>query len=114
MVRGLSGWPAWASRSPSCLTVWSSPPARRAVRTHWPGLGQGGRGRIQVLVVVVGQDLDGVGQGRAEVGRVVGADAAADAEAGVGDLPADQLDPQQDGAGPVGVAAPVLDRRPSR
>jgi hypothetical protein len=35
MVWGLSGWPAWASRSPSCLTVWNSPPARRAVRTHW-------------------------------------------------------------------------------
>jgi hypothetical protein len=37
-------------------------------------------------------------------------DAAADAEAGVGELAADQLDPEQDGAGPVGVAASVLDR----
>jgi hypothetical protein len=38
MVRGLSGCPAWASRSPSCLTVCMSPPARRAVRSHWRDL----------------------------------------------------------------------------
>jgi hypothetical protein len=36
-------------------------------------------------------------------------DAAADAKAGVGELAADQLDPEQDGAGPVGVVAAVLD-----
>jgi hypothetical protein len=33
-----SGCPAWASRSPSCLTVCSSSPARRAVRTQWRDL----------------------------------------------------------------------------
>jgi hypothetical protein len=37
-------------------------------------------------------------------------DAAADAEAGVGHFTADQLDPEQNGAGPVLIAAPVLDR----
>jgi hypothetical protein len=37
-------------------------------------------------------------------------DAAADAEAGVGDLAADQLNAQQDLAGPVVVGAAVVDR----
>jgi hypothetical protein len=73
------------------------------------GLGQGGRGRVQVLVIVGGQDLDRVGQRGAEVGWVVGPDAATDAEAGVGDFSADHLDLQQDRAGPVLIAPPVLD-----
>jgi hypothetical protein len=38
-------WAASARRSPSCLTVCSSPPARRAVRTHWRDLGCGARQR---------------------------------------------------------------------
>ena len=41
------------------------------------GLGQRSSGRLQVLIVIVaGQDLDRVGQGRAELGRVIGPDAA--------------------------------------
>jgi hypothetical protein len=42
-------------------------------------LGQGIRRRLQVLLVVGGQDLHAVGQGRAEGGRVGGVDPAADA-----------------------------------
>jgi hypothetical protein len=63
----------------SGLTVWRSPPARRAVRTHWRDLDRGGRGRVQVLAIIVaGQDLHAVGQRGPQVGRVVGVDAAAD------------------------------------
>jgi hypothetical protein len=58
------------------------------------GLGQGGRRRVQVLVIIIaGQHLHAVGQRDPQVGRVVGADATADAEPSVGNLPTDQLDP---------------------
>jgi hypothetical protein len=74
------------------------------------GPGQGGRRRVQVLGVVVGQHLHAVGQRGSEVNGVLGADATADAEPSVGNLPTDQPDPQHDRAGPIGVAAPVVDR----
>jgi hypothetical protein len=47
---------------------------------------------------------------RGLIGRVIGLDAAAEAKAGVGDLPADQLNAQQDLAGPIVVAGPMVDR----
>jgi hypothetical protein len=56
---------------------------------------------VQVLIVG-GQDLDGIRQRSAQVGRVVSVDAAADAEAGVGDLAADQLDPNTTVLAPSG------------
>jgi len=78
MVRGLSGCPAWARRSPSCLTVCMSPP--RAGRSGpivgtWTGLPQPALGPG---AFVGGQDLDGIRQWGAQIGRVLGPDLAAD------------------------------------
>jgi hypothetical protein len=100
MVRSLSGWPAWASRSPSCLTVCRSPAGSQGGQDPLAGLGQSGRRRV-LVIIVAGQDLHAVGQRGPQVGRIVGTHAAADTKVGIGDFPTDHLDAQQDGAGPV-------------
>ena len=63
MVRGLSGWPAWARRSPSCLTVWRSPPARRAARTHWRDLDRAAAAGSRSWSSSSASTSTGVGQG---------------------------------------------------
>lgn len=85
--------PALGQRSPSCLTVCFSPLARRAPRTTG-GTWTGRPPPVQVLGVVVGgQHFHAVGQRGSEVNGVLGAEATADAEPSVGNLPTDQLGP---------------------
>jgi hypothetical protein len=70
-------------------------------------LDRGGRGRVQVLDVLSGQDLDGVGQRRAKVGRIVGVDPAADPERVSAISSPRSTPPQQHRAGPSVLAGPA-------